>query len=82
MGSLLRTTARVPFSRTFSSTSLRLNTAAASATDGEQMIRTILTDRFQPSVLKVQDVSGEWPPCLLHDPNHVASMLMQKEVRT
>lgn len=62
MGSLLRTTARVPFSRTFSSTSLRLNTAAASATDGEQMIRTILTDRFQPSVLKVQDVSGEWPP--------------------
>ncbi len=59
--SVLRTTARasLPSSRTFSTTPLRLNTAAASATDGEQMIRTILTDRFQPSVLKVQDVSGE-----------------------
>lgn len=37
----------------------------AEATAGEQKIREILTAKFQPSVLKVQDVSGKsLPPSL------------------
>ncbi|SAM86422.1 related to AIM1-cytoplasmic protein involved in mitochondrial function or organization [Ustilago bromivora] len=50
--------------RRFTSTSLLRNTSTAApsaeepATAGELKIREILKQRFQPSVLKVQDVSG------------------------
>ncbi|CDS02090.1 related to AIM1-cytoplasmic protein involved in mitochondrial function or organization [Sporisorium scitamineum] len=59
---LRRTTAAVPV-RSLSTTRILCNTSSSAvqeeeATAGEQKIREILTAKFKPSVLKVQDVSG------------------------
>ncbi len=61
-----RTISRAASLRTFTSTRTAANTTTAPSqeeqiTAGEQKIREILTAKFKPAVLKVQDVSGMFP---------------------